>query len=61
MDRSAASGNGSTPQVIRAIVREEGLAGLFRGLEARVLKITPACAIMISSYEAGKRALGLLD
>ena len=56
---SAAAGNGSTPAVVRAILREAGVGGLFRGLGARVLKIAPACAIMISSYDAGKRAFGL--
>ena len=55
----AISGNGSTPRVLHAIWQAEGWAGLFRGHSARVLKIAPACAIMISSYEAGKRAFGL--
>lgn len=36
------------------IFREEGMAGLFRGWVARCLKVAPACAIMISTYEAGK-------
>lgn len=55
----AIAGNGSTPRVLHAIWQVEGWAGLFRGHSARVLKIAPACAIMISSYEAGKRAFGL--
>ncbi|KAJ9265025.1 hypothetical protein DTO195F2_2037 [Paecilomyces variotii] len=37
------------------IFREEGLSGLFRGWVARCLKVAPACAIMISSYEIGKK------
>jgi len=57
----ASSGNGSTPTVMRAIWREEGLRGLMSGLRPRILKIAPACAIMISSYEAGKRAFGVYD
>ncbi|KAG0266409.1 hypothetical protein DFQ27_009785 [Actinomortierella ambigua] len=43
--------------LMRAIVREEGFAGLWRGLTARVAKVAPSCAIMISSYEVGKKAL----
>ena len=61
MDQRLSSGNGSTPQVLRAIWREEGLRGIFRGNTARILKIAPACAIMISSYETGKRAFGVID
>jgi solute carrier family 25 protein 39/40 len=38
------------------ILREEGAAGLWRGWIPRTLKVAPACAIMISCYEVGKRA-----
>lgn len=38
------------------IFKEEGVAGLWRGWVPRTLKVAPACAIMISSYEVGKRA-----
>lgn len=37
------------------IFKEEGIAGLWRGWVARTLKVAPACAIMISCYEVGKR------
>lgn len=37
------------------IFREEGLAGLWKGWAARCLKVAPACAIMISTYEIGKK------
>lgn len=37
------------------IFKEEGIAGLFKGWIPRTLKVAPACAIMISSYEVGKR------
>ncbi len=37
--------------VAKEIVRSQGVSGLFAGLTPRVLKVAPACAIMISSYE----------
>ncbi|RFU76414.1 mitochondrial carrier domain [Trichoderma arundinaceum] len=38
------------------IFKTEGFPGLWRGWIPRTLKVAPACAIMISSYEVGKRA-----
>ena len=38
------------------IFQTEGAAGLWKGWAPRMLKVAPACAIMISSYEVGKRA-----
>lgn len=38
------------------IFKTEGVPGLWRGWIPRTLKVAPACAIMISSYEVGKRA-----
>ena len=43
------------PRFLYHIFREEGVSGLFKGWIPRTLKIAPACAIMISSYEVGKR------
>lgn len=43
------------PRFLYHIWRDEGTAGLFRGWAARTLKVAPACAIMISSYEMGKK------
>ncbi|NWX82469.1 S2540 protein, partial [Nothoprocta pentlandii] len=40
--------------VLRRIVAENGVAGLFAGLVPRLVKVAPACAIMISTYEYGK-------
>jgi solute carrier family 25, member 39/40 len=37
------------------IFRSEGVAGLWSGWIPRTLKVAPGCAIMISSYEVGKR------
>jgi len=45
----------SMPRLLLHIFNEEGMAGLFRGWAARTLKVAPACAIMISSYELGKK------
>jgi solute carrier family 25, member 39/40 len=39
------------------IAQTDGVTGLWRGNQARVLKVAPACAIMLSSYELGKRLL----
>ncbi|KIW00929.1 uncharacterized protein PV09_07670 [Verruconis gallopava] len=43
------------------IFKEQGWNGLFRGWAARCLKIAPACAIMISSYELGKKMATTYD
>ncbi|CAM9553880.1 unnamed protein product, partial [Chrysoparadoxa australica] len=50
------------PELLCLIIRSifpllEGLSGLYTGLGARVVKVAPACAIMISSYEWGKHFL----
>lgn len=42
-------------QLLRHIVKTEGFSGLYRGWMPRVMKIAPACAIMISSFEMGKK------
>jgi solute carrier family 25 protein 39/40 len=51
----------SIPRFLFHIFREEGLSGLFRGWAARCLKVAPACAIMISSYEVGKKMAGRVN
>ncbi|KAF1808933.1 mitochondrial carrier [Eremomyces bilateralis CBS 781.70] len=45
----------SMPRFLLHIFREQGMAGLFKGWAARCLKVAPACAIMISTYEIGKK------
>jgi len=42
-------------QIVQDILREQGVRGLFSGLTPRILKVAPACAIMISSYEFFKK------
>nr|XP_023021408.1 solute carrier family 25 member 40-like isoform X1 [Leptinotarsa decemlineata] len=44
----------TTAEVIRQIYREQGIRGLFTGVVPRLIKVAPACAIMISSFEYGK-------
>ncbi|XP_077896620.1 mitochondrial glutathione transporter SLC25A40 isoform X3 [Ictidomys tridecemlineatus] len=44
----------STWFIMKNIVAKDGLSGLFTGLIPRLIKIAPACAIMISTYEFGK-------
>ncbi|PGH01705.1 hypothetical protein AJ80_08972 [Polytolypa hystricis UAMH7299] len=51
----------SIPRFLLHIFREEGMAGLYRGWAARCLKVAPACAIMISSYELGKKMAGQVN
>ncbi|KAF2144528.1 uncharacterized protein K452DRAFT_325090 [Aplosporella prunicola CBS 121167] len=46
------------PRFLWHIFKEQGLSGLFRGWSARCLKVAPACAIMISTYELGKKMAG---
>jgi len=45
---------GSTLVALREVWAAEGWAGIFEGAVPRVLRIGPACAIMISTYETGK-------
>ncbi|KAL3980749.1 CUG-BP- and ETR3-like factor [Sarotherodon galilaeus] len=44
----------STFCVMCRIVAEDGFRGLFAGFLPRLIKVAPACAIMISTYEFGK-------
>nr|XP_032602552.2 solute carrier family 25 member 40 [Taeniopygia guttata] len=44
----------STWAVMRKIAAGNGITGLFAGITPRLLKVAPACAIMISTYEYGK-------
>ena len=45
----------SNSQVVQEIIQSHGIKGLWAGLTPRLLKVAPACAIMISSYEYCKR------
>lgn len=52
---AAAPEERSMGRLLWHIFSTEGVSGLFRGWIPRTLKVAPACAIMISSYEVGKR------
>ncbi|OWF43693.1 solute carrier family 25 member 40-like [Mizuhopecten yessoensis] len=41
----------STFRLIQKLYRQQGVTSLFTGMVPRVIKVAPACAIMISSYE----------
>ncbi|KAL3783653.1 hypothetical protein HJC23_004828 [Cyclotella cryptica] len=43
---------------MQQIVKQEGMTALWKGNITRMVKVAPACAIMISCYEFGKRAFG---
>lgn len=44
----------STIEVFKEIYSRHGIRGLFAGTVPRLIKVAPACAIMISSFEYGK-------
>ncbi|KAF1785048.1 Mitochondrial carrier domain [Phytophthora cactorum] len=53
---------GSQPSgmvVLRQVVASKGVTGAFTGLSARLARVAPSCAIMISCYELGKEKLGI--
>jgi solute carrier family 25, member 39/40 len=45
----------SMRQTMLNIVKASGIRGFYAGLTPRLIKVAPACAIMISTYEYGKK------
>lgn len=45
----------STFSLLKALYQSRGYKALFAGIVPRVIKVAPGCAIMISSYEYGKK------
>ena len=48
----------ATADVVKEVYRREGVAGFWRGNVARCTRVGPACAVMLGSFEMGKRVLG---
>jgi hypothetical protein len=44
-----------TFQTLAKIFHDHGIKGLFAGLVPRLIKVAPACAIMIGTFEYGKK------
>lgn len=44
----------STWSVLKTIYSKNGVKGMFAGVIPRVIKVAPACAIMVSTFEYGK-------
>ncbi|XP_039308545.1 solute carrier family 25 member 40 isoform X3 [Solenopsis invicta] len=51
----------TTWAIIQRIYQQNGLKGLFTGLTPRLVKVAPACAIMIATFEHGKRFFQLYN
>lgn len=45
----------STHQLLINLYKNEGVAGLTKGIQARIAKCAPSCAILIGTYELGKK------
>lgn len=41
-------------QMLSNIYQANGFRGLFAGVTPRIIKISPACAIMVATFEYGK-------
>uniref|UniRef100_A0A915KRG8 Solute carrier family 25 member 40 n=1 Tax=Romanomermis culicivorax TaxID=13658 RepID=A0A915KRG8_ROMCU len=49
--RNGYTNNTSTWILMEKLYQKDGLKGLFAGLTPRIIKVAPACAIMIGTYE----------
>lgn len=52
--RTVSLGTGSISQVMQKVIKQHGYKGLLAGFVPRCVKVAPACAIMITSYEMCK-------
>ena len=53
--RAVSLGAGTMGQVMKKVIQQHGYRGLFAGFVPRCVKVAPACAIMITSYEMCKQ------
>ncbi|XP_055641837.1 probable mitochondrial glutathione transporter SLC25A40 [Toxorhynchites rutilus septentrionalis] len=53
-DKKTPPKSAGTFETMRKIYVRSGIKGLFAGLTPRLIKVAPACAIMIASFEYGK-------
>lgn len=44
----------TTIHIIRSVFQRNGLSGVFAGLLPRLIKLAPACAILIGTFEYGR-------
>lgn len=51
----------STWEILQKIYRQSGVRGLFAGITPRIIKVSPACAIMIATFEQSKQFFGLYN
>lgn len=59
--RQLLSGGSGVGLLLLGVYREGGLRAVFAGATMRCARVGPACAIMISSYELGKKMMGVED
>lgn len=58
---SSTSNNMGMFKLLASIAKNEGFGALYVGALPRILKVAPACAIMITSYETGKKVFSRLN
>ncbi|XP_074106499.1 solute carrier family 25 protein Shawn [Cotesia typhae] len=54
-EKPGKNNSSSFTNIVKRIYQQNGIQGLFTGLTPRIIKVAPACAIMIASFEHGKR------
>ena len=54
-EKTVSLGTGTMGQVMQKVIQQHGYRGLFAGFVPRCVKVAPACAIMITSYEMCKQ------